>query len=60
MNALRLPRFDVPALKPKRMTLAAFCEWNSRCMEQLAAQGLLDRVRRQATRRPVSVRFRIE
>lgn len=57
MNKLDLPKFDVPELPDKEISLDVYDEWNSRHARYLAETGQIDRLRRDPSRTPVSVRF---
>ncbi len=57
MKSLRLPKFDIPDLPPKRLTPKAYQAWVLDNLKHLHANGRLERLCRQANRCPVAKRF---
>jgi hypothetical protein len=57
MKSLKLPKFDVPELPPKQLSFQAYHAWVLKNLEHLHKTGQLERLRRDPSRTPVSVRF---
>jgi hypothetical protein len=57
MEILDLPRFDIPDHKPKVPPPAVLHDWVLANLRQLRESGRIERIRRQASRRPVEARF---
>ncbi len=56
-KALKLPKFDVPDLPPKRMTTDEYHAWVMRNLKILWKSGQLARIRKDPNRMPVKARF---
>lgn len=60
MKELRLPRFEVPPLPRRRMSLSAYDAWVSENRRRLAAAGRLKAILADPLRCPADVRFRLD
>jgi hypothetical protein len=57
---VKLPAFNVPRLRPRKIPAEVYLEWLLSNIRQLDEAGMLERARSQRSRRPVDVRFRLK
>lgn len=57
MESLNLPKFNIPEMKQKRLTSAAFHRTLVQNVKLLADSGQLARILRKPCRHPVNARF---
>ena len=59
MDDLGLPQFDIPKLRPKRVTFKVYDAWVHEMWRNLRENGYHSRLRDRPDRRPADARFEL-